>query len=666
MFRFFTSAQRWIREGAASSQAAVGDVNTLTATDSDAADVSVGSFFRLLDQYGRYKEDQLFTITAKASAFGFTNIDFTPDALEPIVMGDQLHSLREADPGDTPVAYWPMEDEREATTIASGLVGGAPLTPSRATPEFASIDEFLGSAPILKLNDAELNAQIPDYDDTNEAFTLHFLLRMPDADEAATGQALIQFYTTGTAEIWALVYATGGGNGDLQIRAFDRDGVQLFSTPYDLHARGTPLMVSLTLEQTGPSTVAYELGTVIIPAGTVSGPATATATGVADLGKITRVQVNPGAGYVEAGFGHLGVIPAAYSYFNLSDYPGGRATENAARRLIRLGFEEGVPITYCQGPAFAAAPTLGAQKRDTLLSNWQDAADVDMGRLYESRGAYSFEYRTRTSLENQDPAIEVDYTSGAVLADFVPTRDDQASRNDITVKRDGGSQARAVLETGPKSIETIGRYTDAPTIIAASDIDLPDQAAWRLHLGTVADDRYPSIKLTSVNGGLSLERLLSAGIGSRVVVTNAGARRRYEPISQLVSGYTLTLDRYAPTLEINGTPESPYRVAVLGDDTCRLDSDSTVTTEDLDTTETGILIASTDGVTDWVNSTDDASEFPFDIIIGGERMTVTACGSPSGASLAQNMTVTRSVNGVVKTHLSGAEVHLADPVYLPL
>ena len=53
-------------------------------------------------------------------------------------------------------------------------------------------------------------------------------------------------------------------------------------------------------------------------------------------------------------------------------------------------------------------------------------------------------------------------------------------------------------------------------------------------------------------------------------------------------------------------------------------------------------------------------------MIGGERMTLTACTSPSGVSLAQNMTVTRSVNGVVKTHTTGAEIHLAEPVYLPL
>lgn len=48
-----------------------------------------------------------------------------------------------------------------------------------------------------------------------------------------------------------------------------------------------------------------------------------------------------------------------------------------------------------------------------------------------------------------------------------------------------------------------------------------------------------------------------------------------------------------------------------------------------------------------------AAQFPFNIMVGGERMTVTAI---SGASNPQTFTVTRSVNGVVKSHAAGAEV----------
>jgi hypothetical protein len=49
----------------------------------------------------------------------------------------------------------------------------------------------------------------------------------------------------------------------------------------------------------------------------------------------------------------------------------------------------------------------------------------------------------------------------------------------------------------------------------------------------------------------------------------------------------------------------------------------------------------------------------YRIIIGGEEMTVTAVTAPSAGQ--QTFTVVRAVNGVVKSHLTGAAVNLAAP-----
>jgi len=51
----------------------------------------------------------------------------------------------------------------------------------------------------------------------------------------------------------------------------------------------------------------------------------------------------------------------------------------------------------------------------------------------------------------------------------------------------------------------------------------------------------------------------------------------------------------------------------------------------------------------------DAAAFPVDVNIGGEKVTVT---NITGASSPQTFTVTRSVNGVVKTHAAGEQVRL--------
>lgn len=57
------------------------------------------------------------------------------------------------------------------------------------------------------------------------------------------------------------------------------------------------------------------------------------------------------------------------------------------------------------------------------------------------------------------------------------------------------------------------------------------------------------------------------------------------------------------------------------------------------------------------------ADAPYDLLVGGERMTVTAV---TGAGTAQAFTVTRSVNGVVKIHAAGTEVALFKPAIYAL
>jgi len=60
----------------------------------------------------------------------------------------------------------------------------------------------------------------------------------------------------------------------------------------------------------------------------------------------------------------------------------------------------------------------------------------------------------------------------------------------------------------------------------------------------------------------------------------------------------------------------------------------------------------------WTTSATFPADFPFDIDVAGERMTVTAI---TGSSSPQTFTVTRSVNSVTKSQLSGAVINLWQP-----
>jgi hypothetical protein len=80
-----------------------------------------------------------------------------------------------------------------------------------------------------------------------------------------------------------------------------------------------------------------------------------------------------------------------------------------------------------------------------------------------------------------------------------------------------------------------------------------------------------------------------------------------------------------------------------------------VTAESLSNIETDIDITPPPGFA-WGHGSGD-----YDIVIGGEVMTVTAVSALSGGT--QTMTVVRSVNGINKPHVTGLEVALYDPCY---
>jgi len=101
-----------------------------------------------------------------------------------------------------------------------------------------------------------------------------------------------------------------------------------------------------------------------------------------------------------------------------------------------------------------------------------------------------------------------------------------------------------------------------------------------------------------------------------------------------------------------GEPASVQVVGIYDDSRFRYHSDGSTISEDLTTTETDVSVATASGPL-WSHADGD-----FDIVIGGERMTVTAI---SGTTSPQTFTVTRSVNGIVKEHSSGSTVDLFQP-----
>lgn len=339
--------------------------------------------------------------------------------------------------------------------------------------------------------------------------------------------------------------------------------------------------------------------------------------------------------------------------------------EAAGRRIERLCSENGITFTST-GDLDDTSPC-GPQHSDTLLNLLQEAAFADLGILYDTLDAVGLHYRTRRSMDNQNAALTLDFSAGNVNPPLDPEVDDLAIRNDVTVTRQDGSSARRILTSGTLSTAAppsgVGIYDTDVTITCAGDGKmLEDQAGWRLHLGTVDEDRFSRLTV-DLDRNPSLATTVNAlRVGDRIVVNNLPDHLSNNPLSLIVEGWTESLQQYRRVITFNCSPESSHRVAVYqsgtGSTVHKYDTGGSTLSSGINSSATSLSVATATGHPLW---TAVDAEDGFDIHIGGERMTVTDI---SGAASPQTFTVTRSVNGVVKSHSSGAAVRLwQTPVY---
>jgi len=351
-------------------------------------------------------------------------------------------------------------------------------------------------------------------------------------------------------------------------------------------------------------------------------------------------------------------IPAAA---NLSADGSLYSGETAADRLSRLCSENSIAFTLV-GTA-ADTTRMGAQGGGNLVSLMQECAAADLGILYEPRDSLGLKYRTRTDLYNQSTAVFLDYSTFVFGAPPNPTDDDQGIHNDVTVTGAGGT-AEAVLATGPLSIlappDGINTYPTSATVNTETTGPLSDIAAWLLHLGTVDEARYPTVTLNmltpAILGDSALTtQIIAVDVTSKLRLTDLPAWLPPEDVHLIVMGYSETIDQFTWGITYNCLPQSPYQVATYASGAglgLRFDAENSTLASSATTTATSLSIASAAGTQLWTTT---AGEFPFDIKIAGERITVT---NITGASSPQTFTVTRSVNGIVKSHASGEKVAL--------
>ncbi|WP_282698220.1 hypothetical protein, partial [Streptomyces sp. CC208A] len=389
------------------------------------------------------------------------------------------------------LAYWPCEDSAGSTQAYSPLSKGSPL--SVTGWDFAQDDTLGGSSPLPVIAPGgTMRGQVPAPATASTVWAVCMPYRV-DGAAPAVEQEMLSWSTSGTARRWRITMGSSGSH----IFAYDAAGALILdsaiSTTVTQFAGWHRL--EFTARQNGGN-ISYTIrwtrvnGVGISVSGSIAGT----------VGRVTSLDTSYGPGLPDIRVGHIGVFSADVVGEAYASADHGYNRERAASRLWRLAGEESrtVSLLFPSGYSYASMP-LGPQRPETLLDLFQQCADSDLGVLTEDRATSALAYRSREYRYNLTPRMVLDYAAGDVAPPLEPVDDDQATRNDRTVNRIGGSSGRAVLESGPMSVQAppagVGLYDDSTDLSLADDA-LPQQiASWLLHLGTWDESRVPTVQL---------------------------------------------------------------------------------------------------------------------------------------------------------------------------
>jgi hypothetical protein len=543
--------------------------------------------------------------------------------------------------------YYPCEDGSESTEIASGFPDRPPMqiVTTNGTPQMASNSDFApGSEPIGKPNGSRWFSPRVAASATGE-IQLIFLLSVPDSGDT-NGATLLQIQMTGTAGFCDVVYGTGG-TGEIYFVFYDQARVAVHTSAGLAGLfNDRPVQLSVQLTQNGAN-IDYVLAQ-LEPGKSIGFSNGGTAAGYT-IGAPRGVFVDPYAQVASSAIGHVALrndITSIYANASaLNAYNG----EGLRQRMIRLcGENDDINFERTRS-TIDDQVELGKQKRQAFLSLMDEAAKSDMGFLLESRDIIGLVMLTMRALYNREAFVTLDYSAGQVQPPFIAEDDDQLVINDFAATKIDGSSYRATKETGPLALtsptsgEGVGRYDDSDSYSLENDSDLPDMASWTVHVGTVDESRYPSVradlsKLALTSTQLYLD-LLGVWVGDRVEITNPKAGFIEGAISQIVYGYRRRFGGQHHTIEFVCAPALPYTVAEVADETGdtnpwlgRADTDGSTVNTTASAAATSLSVATPSGPL-WTTVADD---YPLYLDVGGIQVRATAC---SGASSPQTFTV---------------------------
>lgn len=548
----------------------------------------------------------------------------------------------------TSIGHWPLEDDRDTTAPSATASKPGTVTGSVS---FGDSDHPDGAASAMKITATSVVTGRFLSASTSAGWQLAFSMKLPTVPVSSTYIGLMNWSDTlGRRWYWNI------NNTTYQFKVDTADGTNLFDSGPVLFGTATPNQwVTFRLK------ASVSGGTVTVePAwySATSGILGITSTFAGGMGALVGWRQVGDPGIDGALFSHVfavtGVTDNLLSFASLSSFNGYRG-EKAGDRLSRLYGERGLQI-YFIGSTADSQP-MGPQPVDTFMNIVRECRVTDDCRIDDERFDIATTFTSRRALYAQTPALTLAYP-GDVAIPFKKLIDSDPIRNVIAVKNRDGGELTVTQATGPASIlpppDGVGRVDETVNVNVADESQMADIASWWLAKLTLTAPRFAAV---------TVDLLAHPSLAASVMLVREGNLLRitgydYDPIDLLVVGIVEQVGPGAVwSVTFQTEPYEPYRVGVYDDAVWRWDVNSTIPAGATSTATALVVNAATAGDV-WTTA---AGSLPFDITVAGEVARVTAVSAPGAApTYAQTLTVTRSVNGVVKAIPANSQVDVHD------
>lgn len=550
--------------------------------------------------------------------------------------------------------YWPLEDGRDSTQLANVTNARKPGNAGNGL-KLAAADGPAGSDNVVEMTaSSQMSFRYGPMSST-AGWQLAWANEIVAAD--ATSRTVFSWRTS-NGYTWSWTVNNAGSYG---LTVLDGNGTSKLSGSYSYSGTDAP-----------PGQWVYHRIKVHASGGTVTveaswyGEAAENFWGITDtfsgtVGALLTGEVIGNAATDGAHYAHHFAVAGNTDDLESGDFTdafNGYRTETAAARFARLCSSRGLPYVI-RGTSSLTAP-MGAQPIATFQDQLKEIRTSEGGLIFDRGDNIGVIFATRDYLYDQAaaPVLELTYPDdiGPGLAEVTDAVD---RYNLVTAKNRNGSTATAELTTGRQGTQNpptgSGRLDKTVEVNLADDSPLADVANWWLRFYTQPGPRFDTVVVDVDAHPELLTACHAAEPGTFMTITG----RTPDPLLLLVLSTAQKTHRSRNVFTFKVFAGAIFRVAQEDDAASLLDSETTELAEDITLSETLWDITTVELEDTW------ATAGGYDWDANGERVTVSSVTAPAGSigAYTQTATVVRGVNGVQKTHSTGEEIHLADPVH---